>query len=133
MPSFLIRGLARYFAASAMERSSNSSSSSSTGGEGISKGISVWNKSMQWLLPFTQSTGYRIVITNPKSHETIVIDKNTNILPRLTSEWLNKYNKQEVIDWMAKEKEREEARCKAEERGRKRYGNSFTIDEQDNH
>lgn len=129
MPSFLVRGLARYFAASAMERSSNTSSSSSTGGEGILKGIRVWNKSMQWLLPFTQATGYRIVIENPKSHETIVIDKNTNKLPHLTSEWLNRYNKQEVIDWMAKEKEKKKKRRLEEARGRSRFGDSFKVED----
>ena len=103
MPSFLIRGLARYFAASYMASSSSSSSSSTFSEEGISKGIGVWNRSMKWLIPFVQTTGYRIVVENPKSHETIVIDK-----------------------------EKEDARRVEEVRGRKRFGNSFTLDEQDN-
>ena len=132
MPSFLIRGLARYFAASYMASSSSSSSSSTFSEEGISKGIGVWNRSMKWLIPFVQTTGYRIVVENPKSHETIVIDKDTRVFPYLTSEWLNRYNKQEVIEWMAREKEKEDARRVEEVRGRKRFGNSFTLDEQDN-
>lgn len=129
MPSFLIRGLARYFAASYMASSSSSSSSSTLSEEGISKGVRVWNKSMKWLIPFVQSTGYHIVIENPKSHETIIIDKDTQVFPHLTSEWLNRYNKQEVIEWMTKEKEKADARRVAEARGRKRFGNSFTLDE----
>lgn len=132
MPSFLIRGLARYLAASSMASSSSSSSSSPSSGEGISKGIGVWNKSMKWLIPFVQATGYRIVIENPKSHETIVIDEETQNFPHLTSEWLNRYNKEEVIEWMDREKEKEYARHVAEARGRERFGSSFTIDEQDN-
>ena len=131
MPSFLIRGLAKYFAASSMASSSNSSSSSSSGGEGISKGINVWNKNMQWLIPFTQATDYRIVIENPKSHEKIVIDKDTKELPRLTSEWLNRYNKQEVIDWMSKKEEQEQARQIAEARGRAKFGDSYKLDDKD--
>lgn len=125
MPSFLARGLARYIAASYMESSSGSSTNSPFRGEGISKGIRIWNRSMRWLIPFTQSTGYRIVIENPKSHETIVIDKDTHEFPRLTSEWLKRYNKQEVEEWMAKEKEREKRRRIDEKRGRKRYGDSY--------
>lgn len=129
MPSFLARGLARYFAASYMASSSSTSSDSPFSGEGISKGIKIWNKSMRWLIPFVQATGYCVVIENPKSHETIVIDKDTPEFPRLTSEWLKRYNKQEVIEWMTKEKEKADARRVAEARGRKRFGNSFTLDE----
>ena len=102
MPSFYIRGLARYFAASYMASHSNSSSNSNSNGEGISKGIGFWNRSMKWLIPFVQASGYRVVIENPKSHEKIIIDKNTQEFPRLTSQWLKRYNKQEVIEWMAK-------------------------------
>lgn len=128
MPSFLARGLARYFAASYMESSSSSLSNSLFSGEGISKGIKIWNKSMRWLIPFVQATGYRVVIENPKSHETIVIDKDTQDFPRLTSEWLKRYNKQEVIEWMAKEKERGNRRRIEEKHGRKRFGDSYIID-----
>ena len=45
---------------------------------------------------------------------------------------IRKYDKNDLETWMAKEKEKEDARREAEERGRKRFGNSFTIDEQDN-
>ncbi|MBR3432730.1 MAG: hypothetical protein IKH05_04175 [Bacteroidaceae bacterium] len=127
MPSFLARGLARYIAASYMASSSSSSSDSPFSGEGISKGIKIWNKSMRWLIPFVQATGYRVVIENPKSHETIVIDKDTPEFPRLTSEWLKRYNKQEVIEWMAKEKEREIKRRIEEKSGRERFGDSYTA------
>ena len=133
MPSFLVRGLARYFAASYMESSSSSSTDLNFSEEGISKGIKIWNKSMRWLIPFVQATGYRVVIENPKSHETIVIDKDTHEFPRLTSEWLKRYNKQEVIEWMAKEKVGEKKRRIEEKLGRKRFGDSFTIDKKDNH
>lgn len=129
MPSFLARGLARYIAASYMASSSSSSSDSPFSGEGISKGIKIWNKSMRWLIPFVQATGYRVVIENPKSHETIVIDKDTPEFPRLTSEWLKRYNKQEVIEWMAKEKERGNRRRIEEKSGRERFGDSYIIDE----
>ena len=132
MPSFLARGLSRYFAASYMASSTSSSSNSPFSGEGISKGVKVWNRSMRWLIPFVQATGYRVIIENPKSHDTIVIDKYSQEFPRLTSEWLKRYNKQEVIKWMAQEKEKEKARCIAEARGRERFGNSFTIYEKDN-
>lgn len=86
---------------------------------------------MQWLIPFTKATDYRIVIENPKSHEKIVIDKDTKELPRLTSEWLNRYNKQEVIDWMSKKKEQEQARQITEAHGRAKFGNSYTPTEQE--
>lgn len=129
MPSFLARGLARYIAASYMASSSSSSSDSPFSGEGISKGIKIWNKSMRWLIPFVQATGYRIVIENPKSHETIVIDEDTQEFPRLTSEWLKRYNKQEIDEWMAKEKESEKIRRIEEKRGRERFGDSFKVSE----
>jgi hypothetical protein len=99
----------------------------------VAEGVSAWNKNMRWLIPFVQATGYRIVIENPKSHEKIVIDKDTKVFPRLSSVWLKRYNKKELSEWMEREKEKENARRKAENKGRKRFGNSFTIDEQDNH
>ncbi|MBR1903012.1 MAG: hypothetical protein IJ826_08575 [Bacteroidaceae bacterium] len=82
---------------------------------------------MRWLIPFVQATGYRVVIENPKSHETIVVDKDTREFPRLTSEWLKQYNKQEVDEWMAKDKELEKKRRIEEKHGRERFGDSFTA------
>ena len=69
MPSFLIRGLARYIAASAM---AGSSGTTGFGGDfdpdyatlAIRNGVRAWRKLMPWLLPFAQATGYRIVIDN---------------------------------------------------------------------
>ena len=92
MPSFLIRGLARYFAASAMEsraqRQSSytpSTDSSSDDSKELSSGdLLSWQTQMRWLLPFVQATGYRVIISNPKSHDQIVIDQNTKELPELT-------------------------------------------------
>ena len=130
MPSFYIRGLARYFAASYMARSSKLSPPSKI--DEVAEGVSAWNKNMRWLIPFVHATGYRIVIENPKSHEKIIIDKDTKDYPRLSSAWLKRYDKNELSEWMAREKEKENARRDAEARGRKRYGNSFTIDEQVN-
>lgn len=146
MPSFLIRGLARYFAASAMEsrtrRQSSytpSSDSSSDDSKELSSGdLLSWQTQMRWLLPFVQATGYRVVINNPKSHEQIVIDQDTKELPELTLEWMQKYDRQKLLDWMAKEKEKQqqdevgrqkklEARRIEEARGRARFGNSFTL------
>lgn len=131
MPSFLIRGLARYFAASKM--ASSSSLSPTPDIDEVVEGAHAWNEHMLWLIPFVQASGYRVEIENPKSHEKIVIDKDTKVFPYLTSEWLRRYDKQKLAEWEAKEKEKEEARRKAEERGRKRFGNSFTIDQQDNY
>lgn len=84
MPSFLIRGLARYFAASAMEsrtkrQSSYTPSPDSTSDDNkklSSIDLASWNTHMRWLLPFVQATGDKIVINNPKSHEQIVIDQD---------------------------------------------------------
>jgi hypothetical protein len=39
----------------------------------------------------------------------------------------------ELAAWMASEKEKKNASRIAESRGCKRFGNSFTIDEQDNY
>lgn len=132
MPSFLIRGLARYFAASQM--ASNSSSSSSIpdyAAIDVMKGVNTWNEKMRWLIPFVQATGYRIVIENPKSHEQIVIDKNTTTFPYLSEKWLRQYDNKELDEWMSKEKDKEEARKIAETRGRAKFGNSYTPTEQD--
>ena len=149
MPSFLIRGLAHYFAASAMEsrarRQSSFSPRSGASSDDYKKlsdaDLAGWQTHMRWLIPLAQATGYQIVIDNPKSHEQIIIDQNTKALPKLTLEWMQKYNKQELLEWMEKEKERlqqeEEERQKniearriEETRGRARYGNSFTLGEQ---
>ena len=130
MSSYLVRGLARYFAISNVISSSKPSSPQKV--DEVAEGVSAWNKNMRWLIPFVQATGYRIVIENPKSHEKIVIDKDTKVFPRLSSAWLKRYDKNEISEWMASEKEKENARRNAEAKGRKRFGNSFTIDEQDN-
>ena len=130
MSSFYTRNLARYFAASQMEKMSRPSPS--TVPDNVEEGVNAWNQHMLWLIPFVQASGYRIVIENSKSHEKIVIDKDTKVFPYLTSSWLKQYDKNDLETGMAKEKEKEDARREAEERGRKRFGNSFTIDEQDN-
>ena len=149
MPSFLIRGLARYFAASVMEsrarRQSSVSPSSGTSSDDNKKlsdvDLASWQIHMRWLIPLAQATGYQIVIDNPKSHEQIIIDQDTKVLPELTIEWMQKYNKQELHEWMEKEKERqqqeEEERRKnleahriEEARGRARFGNSFMLNDQ---
>ena len=150
MPSFLIRGLARYFAASAMEsrerRQSSytppSGTSSDDGNQLAAADLACWQTQMRWLIPFVQATGNQVVIENPKSHRQIVIDKNTKELPELSLEWMQKYDKQELLDWMAKERERQqhedeerqkelEARRIEEARGRARFGNSFTLVDKD--
>ena len=130
MPSFFARNLARYFALSQMEKMSRPATP--TVPDKVEEGVNAWNQNMLWLIPFVQASGYRIVIENSKSHEKIVIDKDTKVFPYLTSSWLKQYDKNDLETWMAKEKEKEDARREAEERGRKRFGNSFTIDEQDN-
>ena len=130
MPSFFARNLARYFALSQMEKMSRPATP--TVPDKVEEGVNAWNQHMLWLIPFVQASGYRIVIENSKSHEKIVIDKDTKVFPYLTSSWLKQYDKNDLETWMAKEKEKEDARREAEERGRKHFGNSFTIDEQDN-
>ena len=112
MPSFFIRGLARYMAASAMERRANRSSYNYTpptptnnDNELSEADLSSWHTDMRWLIPFVQATGYSIVIENPKSHEQIVIEQNSKELPPLTLEWMKKYNDQELLEWIEKEEE----------------------------
>lgn len=148
MPSFLIRGLARYMAASAMESRASRSSYNYTpnptnnDNELSEADLSSWYTDMRWLIPFVQATGYRIVIENPKSHEQIVIDQNTKELPPLTLEWMKNYNEHELLEWIEKEKDRErikeeekqkkiQAREIAEARGRAKFGNSYMPTEQD--
>lgn len=145
MPSFFIRGIAAYIAASAMERRERRKTSytspldSSDYVKLSATDLNCWNTQMRWLIPFVQATGYKIVIENPKSHERIVIDQNTKVLPDLTIDWMLKYNKQELLEWMANEKEQLqqkeaikekelEIRRVEEARGRERFGNSFTLD-----
>lgn len=149
MPSFLIRGLAHYFAASVMEsrarRQSSFSPSSRTSSDDNKKvsnaDLASWQIHMRWLIPLAQATGFQIVIDNPKSHEQIIIDQNTKVLPELTLQWMQKYNKQELLEWMEKEKKKQqqkeeerrkylEARRIEETRGRARFGNSFSLGEQ---
>ena len=128
MPSFFARGLARYFAASQMEKMSRSATPPNP--DWVAKGVSAWNKNMRWLIPFVQASGYRIVIENPKSHEKIVIDKNTKVFPRLSSSWLKRYDKQDLETWMAREREKEDVRRKVEKQGRARFGDSFKATDQ---
>ena len=148
MPSFLIRGLARYFAASTMESRARRQSSYTPPSESSSedsqkltaRDITNWQKQMRWLLPFVQATGNRVIISNPKSHEQIAIDKDTKELPELTIKWMQKYNKEELLEWIAKEEKRRkqektekqkiiEARRIEEARGRARFGSGFTLGE----
>lgn len=150
MPSFFVRGLARYFAASAMEsrarRQSTYTPHSSTSSEDYtqlsSDDLANWRTQMRWLIPFVHATDYQIVIENPKSHEQIIIDRNTKELPALTLEWMQKYDKLELLEWMANEKMKQhqeevdrqnklETRRIEEARGRARFGNSFTLGSQD--
>ena len=143
MPSFLIRGLARIFAASVMEHRASRSSHSYTPirininnyGELSESDLSYWSTGMRWLIPFVQATGYRIVIENPKSHERIIIDQNTKELPELALEWMQKYNMRELLEWVAQDKEQDEkmkkARSIAEARGRAKFGDSYIPTEQD--
>lgn len=129
MPSFYIRGLARYFAASYMARSSKPSPPQKI--DEVAEGVCAWNQNMRWLIPFVQATGYRIVIENPKSHEKIVIDKDTKEFPYLTSGWLRRYDKKKLDEWMTQQDEKENARRIAEARGRAKFGNSYKPTEQD--
>lgn len=129
MPSFFIRNLARIFALSQMEKSSRSSTSYTP--DEVAEGVSAWNKNMRWLIPFVKAADYRIVIENPKSHEKIVIDKNTMDFPCLSSSWLKRYDVQEIETWIAGEEKKEKARSIAEARGRKKYGESYKASEQE--
>lgn len=149
MPSFLIRGLARYAAASAMESRARRSTSFSTppssddsqgdDGELSDFDLNAWDTQMRWIIPFVQATGNSIVIENPKSHEQIIINKDTQKLPQISVAWLRKYDETELLEWIAKEKERklkeDEERLKrneelrlAEANGRERFGSSFVLD-----
>ena len=146
MPSFLIRGLARYFAASTMESRARSQSSytpspdsPSNDSKKLSSGdLASWQTQMRWLIPFVQATGNQVVIENPKSHEQIIIDKNTKELPELTLEWMQKYDRQELAEWIDNEHKKQqqeeserqkklESRRIEEARGRVRFGNSYTL------
>lgn len=129
MPSFLIRNLARIFALSQMEKTSQPLIPSIT--DKVAEGVSKWNKEMLWLIPFVRASGYRIVIENPKSHEKIVIDEKTKDFPRLSSSWLKRYDVQEIETWIAREEKKEKARSIAEARGRKKYGESYKASEQE--
>ena len=83
MPSFLARNLARIFALSQMENDFQPSMQSNS--DYVAEGVNNWNKYMRWLIPFAKASGLRIVIENSKSHEKIVIDKDTTNFPRLSS------------------------------------------------
>lgn len=146
MHYFLIHGLARFFAASAMERRERRLSSyrpAPIDPSKVQKKVSTadlakWDEQMRWLIPYVQATGSQIIIENPKSHEQMVIDQNTKELPLLTLEWMQKYDKQELLEWMADEKAKQryaevekhrklELQRIEETLGRERFGNSFTL------
>ena len=129
MSSFYARNLARYFAASQMEKMSRPATP--TVPDYVVEGVNAWNQHMLWLIPFVQASGYRIVIENPKSHEKMVIDKNTKAFPYLSSSWLRRYDPHDLEKWMEKERKMEEARRIAEARGRAKFGNGFKASEQD--
>ena len=129
MSTFYSRGFARYLAAFVMERRSRPSPPPTP--DNVLEGVCAWNENMHWLIPFVQASGYRIVIENPKSHQKIVIDKDTKEFPLLSDSWLRQYDKHDLETWMAKEKKKEEARRIAEERGRAKYGNGYRPSEQE--
>lgn len=145
MPSFLIRGLARYFAASIMEsRARNYSYTSTPTPKEKEERLSLasWQTDMPWLIPFVQATGYSVVITNSKSHEQITIDPTTKELPPLTLEWLQRYDKQEFQTKLKEEHRRQQqqeqekkrlqaARLIAKERGQSRFGSNYEPTEAD--
>lgn len=83
---------------------------------------------MKWLIPFVQASGFRVVITNPKSHEEIIIDKNTKAFPYLSAEWMSKFDVNEIKEWMEKDKIEEIKLKEAEKRGRERYGDGFKLE-----
>ncbi|MBR2234918.1 MAG: hypothetical protein IJ892_07685 [Prevotella sp.] len=127
--SFYSRGFARYFAASVMARRERPSSTPKP--DEVLQGVCAWNQNMRWLIPFVQASEYRIVIENPKSHQKIVIDKDTKEFPLLSDSWLRRYDKHDLETWMAEEKEAEEARRVAEARGRAKFGNGYIPTEQE--
>lgn len=150
MHFLLVHGLARIFAASAMERRERRLSTYRPAPIDPSKiekkvsaaDIAKWEEQMRWLIPYAQATGNQIIIENPKSHEQIVIDKNTKEFPSLTLEWMQKYDKQELLEWMATEKEKQwlaelekqrklEFQRIEEARGRERFGKNFTLNGKD--
>lgn len=128
MPSFLIRNLARIFALSQMEKSQYSTLSDT---DDVDDGVSIWNKYMRWLVPFVHSSGYRVIIENPKSHEKIVIDQDTKAFPRLTSSWLRRFDEKELRAWMEENDKKEEARKIAETRCRAMYGDGYKVTDKD--
>lgn len=129
MPSFFARNLARYFALSVMEKRERPSTPPES--DEVIEGVNAWNKNMRWLIPFVQASGYQIVIENPKSHEKIMIDKDTKNFPLLSFSWLWRYNEQELTTWMENEHKQEKARQIAEARGRAKYGDGYKASEQE--
>ena len=145
MPSFLIKGIAHYIAASFMEsraRRSSYTPASVPAQEEKEAPLSVasWKTDMKWLIPFVQATGYSVVITNPKSHEQIVIGPHTRDLPSLTVDWLRRYDEKEFqlklreAEHLGRLQQQEEARRAAAERlarqrGQARFGSNYTPTE----
>ena len=73
MSSFYARNLARYFAASQMERMSRPATPQTP--DYVAEGVSAWNKNMLWLIPFVQASGYRVHSgTDPTVHFSGVAD-----------------------------------------------------------
>lgn len=129
MPSFYARNLARIFAFSQMERMSRPSPSNTP--DYVAEGVNAWNKYMRWLIPFVKASGYHIVIENPKSHEKIVIDKDTKEFPRLSSSWFRRYDGKELETWMTKKQKEKHARQIAEARGRAKFGDGYKASDKD--
>lgn len=129
MPTFLARNIARIFALSQMENDSLPSTQSNS--DYVAEGVNNWNKCMRWLIPFAKASGYHIVIENPKSHEKIMIDKDTTNFPRLSKSWLKRYDKQELDTWIANEDKKEKARKIAEKLGRAKFGKSYKASNKD--
>lgn len=129
MSSFLIRGLARYIAASSLAGGSSNTTNFDPDYAtlAINKGVRSWHKVMRWLLPFAQATGYRIVIENPKSHQQIIIDQHTTRLPRLTARWLRRYDHNEFSAWRAQSDKRIRAIKRELSRGKARFGSAYTV------
>ncbi len=129
MPSFFIRGLARYIAASAMERRASRSHSShsytpirikaNNYSELSEADLCSWSTDMRWLIPFVRATGYRIVIEIPsRMNELLLTRIPRNFLGLLSSGCRNITCKNFLNGWHKKKKEicMSESRKKKEKR-----------------
>lgn len=143
MSSFFIRGLARMFAASAMEHRERRAASYTTQFSQTEEEkpltpscLSSWQTEMLWIIPFVQATDYTVVISNPKSHEQIIIEPTTQELPPLTLEWLQRYDEKEFLEKIEQEKiqqqQQQQDKIRIEEaariarlKGQSRFGNNY--------